>query len=251
MATESNTQRQHGENDDTIPPRMLKGWEAVRMRPGMYIGDVGVRGLHYLFKEILDNAVDEVIAGYCTEIDVVLSEDYTVSVSDNGRGIQINVVPESGKNGVEHVFTELTFRNHINLHGDNYPKVAGGLRGVGASTVNALCDWLACEVKRGSKVYQMQFERGIPVTPLEVIGKCSVEDHGTKVTWLADKTMFKPTLTDTGELAYDGDLIARRCQQLAYHLPNTRITFHDRLHGKSLEKFHYQNGIADYVQHLN
>lgn len=264
MVTENNMQGQYDGNNelsiptvitaiyDTEPPHfILKGLEMVRMRPGMYIGDVGVRGLHHLFKETLDNALDAVIAGDCTEIDVVLGADYMLTVSDNGGGIPINIIPESGKNGVEHVFTELTFRNHINLHSDNYPKVAGALRGAGASVVNALSDWLVCEVKRDSRMYRMRFERGIPTTPLEAIGECGVDDHGTKVTWLADKTMFTPALTETGELAYDSDWIVRICREAAYQLPKARITFHDQLHSKPMETFRFPNGIVDYVRDLN
>lgn len=235
------------DNDGTVQPA-FNTVELVRLRPGMYIGYVDTRGLHSLFQEIIENSVGEVFAGHCTEIDVVLGEDYTISVSDNGRGIPVNIIEGTRKSGVELAFTDMHSSHMLREYSHKVPK---GLRGPGASAVNALSEWLVCEVKRDSKVYRMRFERGMPITPLEVIGDCGTEEQGTKVTWLADKTMFKPALTDVGELTYDGDLIARRCQELAYHLPNTRITFHDRLHGKSLETFHYPDGIADYVQHLN
>lgn len=235
------------DNDGTVQPK-FNTVESVRLRPGMYIGYIDARGLHSLFQETIENSVGEVFAGYCTEIDVVLGEDYTISVSDNGRGIPIEIIGNTGKSGVELAFTDMHSGSLLREYSH---KPIRGLRGPGASAVNALCEWLVCEVKRDGKVYRMRFERGIPVTPLEVIGECGADDHGTKVTWLADKTIFKPALTDAGELAYDGDLIARRCQELAYHLPDTRITFHDRLHSKSLETFHYPNGIADYVQYLN
>jgi DNA gyrase subunit B len=227
---------------------VLKGLEAVRLRPGMYIGDVGTRGLHHLFKEVIDNSVDEVLAGHCTEIDVVLGEDYTLSVTDNGRGIPVDINTDSGKTGVELVLTELHAGGKF---GDGGYKVSGGLHGVGASCVNALSDFLECTVRRDGKVHRMRFERGVPVTKLEVIGNCRPEEHGTQVTWLADKTMFTPALTDEGNLAYDGELILRRIRELAYLNKECRFTFHDKLNGKEPEIMHYKRGIAEYVGHLN
>jgi DNA gyrase subunit B len=227
---------------------VLKGLEAVRLRPGMYIGDVGTRGLHHLFKEVIDNSVDEVLAGHCTEIDVVLGDDYTLSVADNGRGIPVDINKDSGKTGVELVLTELHAGGKF---GDGGYKVSGGLHGVGASCVNALSDFLECTVRRDGKVHRMRFERGVPVTKLEVIGNCRPEEHGTQVTWLADKTMFTPALTDEGNLAYDGELILRRIRELAYLNKECRFTFHDKLNGKEPEIMHYKRGIAEYVGHLN
>ncbi len=227
---------------------VLKGLEAVRLRPGMYIGDVGTRGLHHLFKEVIDNSVDEVLAGHCTEIDVVLSEDYTLSVTDNGRGIPVDINTDSGKTGVELVLTELHAGGKF---GDGGYKVSGGLHGVGASCVNALSDFLECTVRRDGKVHRMRFERGVPVTKLEVIGNCRPEEHGTQVVWLADKSMFGPALTEEGNLAYDGELILRRIRELAYLNKECRFTFHDQLNGNEPEIMHYKRGIAEYVGHLN
>ncbi|MBC7807155.1 MAG: hypothetical protein H7145_13515 [Akkermansiaceae bacterium] len=226
----------------------LKGWEAIRRRPGMYIGDVGIRGLHHLFKEIIDNSVDEVLTGNCTAIDVVLGDDYSITVSDNGRGIPVDIIGDSGKTGVELVFTDIHAGGK--LHGDGY-KVFGGLHGIGASAVNALSEWLQCDVKRSGKVHRMRFERGVPMTSLETVGDCDTEGRGTTVTWLADKTMFHPALTNAGNLAYDGGLIANRYRELAYLLPAARITFHDRLYEKPPQTFHFPNGVADYVRDLN
>ncbi|MBC7806332.1 MAG: intein-containing DNA gyrase subunit B [Akkermansiaceae bacterium] len=227
---------------------VLKGLEAVRLRPGMYIGDVGTRGLHHLFKEVIDNSVDEVLAGHCTEIDVVLGEDYTLSVTDNGRGIPVDINKDSGKTGVELVLTELHAGGKF---GDGGYKVSGGLHGVGASCVNALSDFLECTVRRDGKVHRMRFERGVPTTKLEVIGNSRPDEHGTQVTWLADKSMFAPALTDEGNLAYDGELILRRIRELAYLNKECRFTFHDKLNGKEPEIMHYKRGIAEYVGHLN
>ena len=227
---------------------VLKGLEAVRMRPGMYIGDVGVRGLHHLFKEILDNSVDEVLAGHCSEIDVVLNDDYTLSVTDNGRGIPVDINKDSGKTGVELVLTELHAGGKF---GDGGYKVSGGLHGVGASCVNALSDFLECTVRRNGKVHRMRFERGVPVTKLDVIGNCRPDEHGTQVVWLADKAMFAPALTEEGNLAYDGEMILRRIKELAYLNKEAQFTFHDKLNGKEPEVMHYKKGIAEYVGHLN
>jgi len=227
---------------------VLKGLEAVRKRPGMYIGDTGIRGLHHLFKEIIDNSVDEVLAGHCTEINVVLGADYTVSVEDNGRGIPVDINRESGKTGVELVLTELHAGGKF--EGKGY-KVSGGLHGVGASCVNALSDWMECAVRRGGKIHRMRFERGVPVTELEVIGNSRPEEHGTTVTWLADASMFVAALNDDGKLGYDADLFRRRISELAYLNKECRFTFHDKLNDLEVEVYHFKRGIAEYVAHLN
>lgn len=227
---------------------VLKGLEAVRLRPGMYIGDTGIRGLHHLFKEIIDNSVDEVLAGHCTEIDVVLGEDYVISVTDNGRGIPVDINRDSGKTGVELVLTELHAGGKF---GDGGYKVSGGLHGVGASCVNALSDFLECTVRRDGKMYRMRFERGAPVTKLDVVGNARADEHGTQIRWLADKSMFTPALTDEGNLAYDGELILRRIRELAYLNKECKFTLHDRLNNKEPEIMHYKRGIAEYVGHLN
>ncbi len=223
--------------------------EAVRMRPGMYIGDTGVRGLHHLFKEIIDSSMDEVLDGHCTRIDVVLGADGSLSVADDGRAIPTRVVPESGKPFLELVFTEL---NAGRKFGDGGYQVGGGLQGIGASCVSALSDFLECIVRRDGKVYRMRFERGVPVTGLEVVGECGANEHGTTVQWLADRTMFVPALDAGGNLGYDAGIITRHLRERAYLLPNTRITFTDHRHGDpTVRVFHYPNGGADYVRELN
>ena len=234
--------------DTAAPASFLHYPDPIRLRPGMYIGDVGVRGLHHLFMEIVDNSVGEVLAGHCTEIDVVLGEDYAISVSDNGRGIPVGIIGDTGKTGIALAFTDIHAGRQLN----NYRhRVSGGSHGVGASTVNALSEWLRCDVKHASETHRMRFERGVAVSPLEVVGNCGAEERGIAITWLADKSMFQPALTQSGDLAYDGEVIARRCRELAYHLPTARITFHDRLHEKPLQTFHFPNGVADYVRDLN
>ena len=227
---------------------VLKGLEAVRHRPGMYIGDVGTNGLHHLFKEIIDNSIDEVLAGHCTEINVVLGKDHSLSVEDNGRGIPVDIHTESGKSGVELVLTELHAGGKF---GDGGYKVSGGLHGVGASCVNALSEWLVCEVRRGGKVYRQRFQRGVPDGPLEVVGNCRPDEHGTRIAWCADKTMFVPALDDEGNLNYNPDRLRNRIRELAYLNKEVSIRFHDQLNDQEAETYHYQRGIAEYVAHLN
>ena len=269
--TAPSNQKIEGEYNANDSLRALKGLEAVRERPGMYIGDTGPNGLHHLFKEIIDNSIDEVLAGHCDTINIVLGKDYTLSVEDNGRGIPVDVNTDSGKTGVELVLTELHAGGKFG--GGGY-KVSGGLHGVGASCVNAVSTWLECEVKRDGKIHRMRFERGIPVTPLKVVGKCGKEEHGTKVTWLADDTMFTSALTETGHLAYNSDRLRKRISELAYLNKEVSITFDNQLFGnepqgdlaKAIEEnegevepgtifppevYHFQRGIAEYVGHLN
>jgi DNA gyrase subunit B len=220
---------------------VLKGLEAVQMRPAMYIGDTGVRGLHHLFIEISDNAIDEVLAGHCDKISVVLDKDNVVSVADNGRGIPVDVNQQTGKTGVELVLTELHAGGKFG--GGGY-KVSGGLHGVGASCVNALSEWLECEVRRDGKVYRQRFERGAPITRLEVVGKCRKDEHGTTVRWLADEKIFGP-------LHYDPERFTRRIRELSYLNKEVSITFHDQMNDQEPVVYHHARGIAEYVAHLN
>ena len=227
---------------------MLEGLEAVRRRPGMYIGDPGTSGLHHLFKEIIDNSIDEVLAGYCTNINVVLGADYTVTVSDNGRGIPVDINKQTGKPGVEMVMTELQAGGKF---GDGGYKTSGGLHGVGASCVNALSDWLETTVRRDGKVYQIRFERGIVAEPLKVIGTCDPSETGTTQRWLADKTIFAATLDSEGNLGYRQELFLARIRELSYLNKEVSITFTDELNGEESQTFHHLRGIAEYVAHLN
>ncbi len=226
---------------------VLKGLEAVRKRPGMYIGDVGVNGLHHLFKEIIDNSIDEVLAGHCNEIKIIYAADQSISVEDNGRGIPVDMNEAEGKTGVELVLTELHAGGKFG--GGGY-KVSGGLHGVGASCVNALSTFLECEVRRGGNIHRMRFERGVPVTPLEVVGKCGKEEHGTKITWLADDTMFGSALNDEGHLNYSADRLRQRIRELAYLNKEVSISFHDQFNSEEPQVYHYTRGIAEYVAHL-
>ncbi len=220
---------------------VLEGLEAVRMRPSMYIGDTGIRGLHHLFIEISDNSIDEVLAGHCDKILVTLGKDKVVSVTDNGRGIPVDVNAQTGKTGVELVLTELHAGGKFG--GGGY-KVSGGLHGVGASCVNALSEWLECEVRRDGKLYRQRFERGVPVTKLEAVGKSTKTERGTTVRWLADDTIFGP-------LEYDPERFLRRIRELSYLNKEVAITFHDQLHDQEPVTFHHERGIAEYVAHLN
>jgi DNA gyrase subunit B len=226
----------------------LEGLEAVRHRPAMYIGDTGVNGLHHLFKEIIDNSIDEVLAGHCNAVKVTLSKDYTITVEDNGRGIPVDVNKQTGKPGVEMVMTELHSGGKF---GDGGYKTSGGLHGVGASCVNALSVWLETTVKRGGKVYRMRFERGIPKGKLKVIGECDPKDTGTTQRWLADHTIFTSALTDEGKLDYHSSRLLARIRELSYLNKEVAITFIDDMHDEEPVTFHHKRGIAEYVAHLN
>ena len=173
--------------------QILEGLEAVRKRPGMYIGSTSSRGLHHLVYEIVDNSVDEALAGYCDTIDVQINSDNSITVTDNGRGIPIDIQKKAGLPAVEVVFTILHAGGKFG--GGGY-KVSGGLHGVGASVVNALSDWLEVEICKEGKVYKQRYERGKVCYPLKVIGDCDPEKHGTKVTFLPDKTIFEETVYD-------------------------------------------------------
>ena len=269
--TAPSTKKIEGDYTANESIRVLKGLEAVRERPGMYVGDTGPNGLHHLFKEIIDNSIDEVLAGHCDAIQIVLAPDYSLSVEDNGRGIPVDVNTDSGKTGVELVLTELHAGGKF---GDGGYKVSGGLHGVGASCVNALSEWLECEVKRDGKIHRMRFERGVPVTPLKVVGKCGKEEHGTKITWLADPIMFVSAMNAEGNLGYSSDRLRKRISELAYLNKEVSITFDNQLFGnepqgelaKAIESgetevepgtvfppevYHFSRGIAEYVAHLN
>jgi len=218
---------------------VLKGLEAVRRRPAMYIGDTGPRGLHHLFVEVLDNSVDEALAGYCDHIDVILHTDQSVSVIDNGRGIPVDIHPEVGLPGVEVVMTMLHAGGKFG--GGGY-RVSGGLHGVGVSVVNALSEWLEVEVARDGFLYHQRFERGVPVTPLQKVKPTN--KRGTTVTFLADREVF-------GDYRYDPAIFIKRLRELAYLNPNVIFTFTDELNGKPKQVFKYSKGIAALVEALN
>lgn len=223
--------------------QILEGLEAVRKRPGMYIGSTSSRGLHHLVYEIVDNSVDEALAGVCDTIYVTVNPDNSVSVEDNGRGIPVGINHKSGLPGVEVVFTILHAGGKFG--GGGY-KVSGGLHGVGASVVNALSEWLTVNVYTDGKIYEEKFSRGKTTSPLTVIGECDKEKHGTKVTFLPDAEIFKETQE------YDYSVLRKRLREMAFLTKNLRIELHDTREGQERsEVYHYEGGIKEFVAYLN
>jgi len=220
---------------------VLKGLEAVRKRPAMYIGDVGKRGLHHLISEIVDNSVDEALAGFCDEIKVVFNEDNSVSVEDNGRGIPVDIHKEEKKPALEVVMTVLHAGGKFDK--GSY-KVSGGLHGVGVSVVNALSVWLEAEIKRDGKKYHQRYERGNTVSKLKTIGNS--KSTGSKVTFLPDPDIFN-------SVNWDYEIIAERLRELAYLNKKLKISFLDKRKGKNNEEktFRYKGGLSDYVKFLD
>ena len=226
-------------NADQI--QILEGLEAVRKRPGMYIGSTSSRGLHHLVYEIVDNAVDEALAGYCDSIDVQINSDNSITVVDDGRGIPVDIQKKAGLPAVEVVFTILHAGGKFG--GGGY-KVSGGLHGVGASVVNALSEWLEVEVYHGGKVYKQRYERGKTMYPLKIVGDCPSDKHGTKVTFLPDKTIFEETV-------YDYDTLKIRLRETAFLTKNLKIILRDDREDKKEKVFHYEGGIKEFVTYLN
>ena len=223
--------------------QILEGLEAVRKRPGMYIGSTSSRGLHHLVYEIVDNAVDEALGGYCDTIDVTINPDNSITVIDNGRGIPVGINHKAGIPAVEVVFTILHAGGKFG--GGGY-KVSGGLHGVGASVVNALSNWLEVEICSEGKIYKQRYERGHVCYPLKVIGECEPAKTGTKVTFLPDDTIFEETV-------YDYDILQQRLREMAFLTKNLKIILRDlRPDDKPVEKtFHYEGGIKEFVSYLN
>ena len=222
--------------------------ESVRHRPGMYIGTTDHVGLFHLFKEIIDNSIDEVLAGHCNKILVTLAEDHTVSVEDNGRGIPVGINAQTGQPAVELAMTELHAGGKF---GNGGYKTSGGLHGVGASCVNALSDWLETTVKREGKIHRIRFERGVVSEPLHVIGNCRVEDTGTTQRWMADRSIFAAALDEHRELDYRTERFIARVRELAFLNKEVAITFINQLHNEEPITFHFKKGIAEYVAFLN
>ena len=223
--------------------QILEGLEAVRKRPGMYIGTTSSRGLHHLVYEIVDNSVDEALAGYCSKIEVTINPDNSVTVIDNGRGIPTGINQKAGIPAVEVVFTVLHAGGKFG--GGGY-KVSGGLHGVGASVVNALSDWLEVEIRQGGKVYNQRYERGNVCYPLKEVGTCDLELTGTKVTFKPDATIF----TETTE--YDYKVLEERLRETAFLTKGLCIVLRDTREEEVKEKiFHYEGGIKEFVTYLN
>ena len=222
--------------------QILEGLEAVRKRPGMYIGSTSSRGLHHLVYEIVDNSVDEALAGYCDEIQVDINKDNSVTVSDNGRGIPVGINHKAGLPAVEVVFTILHAGGKFG--GGGY-KVSGGLHGVGASVVNALSEWLEVEIYHEGKIYKQRYERGKVCYKLKTVGECEPERTGTKVTFLPDGEIFEETV-------FDYDTLKQRFREMAFLTKGLRIVLRD-WRGEELHEhsFHYEGGIKEFVTYLN
>ena len=222
--------------------QILEGLEAVRKRPGMYIGSTSVRGLHHLVYEIVDNSVDEALAGYCKNIEVTINKDNSITVVDDGRGIPVGMNHKAGKPAVEVVFTVLHAGGKFG--GGGY-KVSGGLHGVGASVVNALSNWLEVQIFHEGKVYQQRYERGKTMYPLKVVGNCDVNKTGTQVTFSPDGSIFEETV-------YDFDTLKQRLRETAFLTKDLRITLRDVREEEPVERtFHYEGGIKEFVKYLN
>ncbi|MEZ3467218.1 MAG: DNA topoisomerase (ATP-hydrolyzing) subunit B [Schaedlerella sp.] len=222
--------------------QILEGLEAVRKRPGMYIGSTSLRGLHHLVYEIVDNSVDEALAGHCDTIDVTINQDNSVTVSDNGRGIPVGINHKSGLPAVEVVFTVLHAGGKFG--GGGY-KVSGGLHGVGASVVNALSDWREVEICTEGKIYKQRYERGQVVYKLKVVGECDPDKTGTTVTFLPDKSIFEETVFDYG-------ILKQRFREMAFLTKGLKIILRDVREEEVREQtFHYEGGIKEFVTYLN
>ncbi len=228
---------------DSSAIQVLEGLEAVRKRPGMYIGTTSSRGLHHLVWEIVDNAIDEALAGYCTHIEVTIEKNNSITVKDDGRGIPVDIHPKTGKSTVETVYTVLHAGGKFG--GGGY-KVSGGLHGVGASVVNALSTYLEVKVYKNGQVYYQKYTNGgHPVEPLKVIGDCDEDRTGTTVTFLPDASIFQETTV------FDYDILRNRLRELAFLNRGLRITLYDDREADKKESFCYEGGIREYVELLN
>ncbi len=217
--------------------QILEGLEAVRKRPGMYIGSTGPRGLHHLVYEVVDNSIDEALAGYCDHIEVVIHQDNSVSITDNGRGIPVEIHPQAGRPAVEVVLTKLHAGGKF---GGGQYKISGGLHGVGVSVVNALSEWMEVEIKREGFLYRMRFERGTPVSDLEELGEA--DDTGTRVTFRPDSEIFE-------DIEFQYDVINKRLRELSYLNAGVTLVLRDERDGKE-KVYKAAGGIRDFVRHL-
>jgi len=220
---------------------VLKGLEAVRKRPAMYIGDVSSRGLHHLVNEVVDNSIDEAMVGYCDKIDVQINKDGSVTVSDNGRGIPVDMHPVEKRSALEVVMTVLHAGGKFDK---NSYKVSGGLHGVGVSVVNALSEWLKVEVRRDGKIYFQEYKRGIPVKPVKEIGKTKRGERGTTTTFFPDSEIFKVT-------EFRFDILTERMRELAYLNKTITINIMDERNGGEEVSFHFKGGLIEFVKYLD
>jgi DNA gyrase subunit B len=231
----------HAETYDSSSIKVLEGLEAVRLRPAMYIGSTGEAGLHHLVYEVVDNSVDEAMAGYCTEIKVIIHIDDSVTVIDNGRGIPVDIHPTEGVSAAEVVMTKLHAGGKFD---SNTYKVSGGLHGVGVSCVNALSEWLHLEIWRDGYTWEQDYERGIPKGPLQKTGKAG-RKTGTKITFKPDSSIMEAT-------HFNFDTLATRLRELAFLNKGLRITLTDeRTDPPKTHEFYYSGGIAEFIKHLN
>ncbi len=237
MMTKDNSKNEYSAKNINV----LKGLEAVRKRPAMYIGDVSTRGLHHLVNEVVDNSIDEALAGYCDLIKVTINQDESITVEDNGRGIPVDMHPEEKKSALEVVMTILHAGGKFDK---NTYKVSGGLHGVGVSVVNALSEWLKVEVKRDGKIYFQEYRKGIPVKSVQEIGKTKKNETGTMVTFMSDNEIFKVT-------KYKFDVLAERMRELAYLNKTITINIKDLRNGGEEENFHFKGGLIEFVQYLD
>ncbi len=241
MSEEQNATQETPSNYNASNIQVLEGMEAVRKRPAMYIGDTGERGYHHLVYEVVDNSIDEALAGYCSLVDVQINPDGSLSVTDNGRGIPVDMHPTQHRPAIEVVLTVLHAGGKFD--GSNY-KVSGGLHGVGVSCVNALSDWMKVEVRRGGKIHRIEFSRGHVTKPLEVVGECG-EETGTKVTFFPDHSIFTCH-------AFKWEILCNRLRELAFLNKGVKIHFKDNEgEGHHEETFHYEGGIDEFTQYLN
>lgn len=242
MSTDSTTNVESSVEYGADQIQILEGLEAVRKRPGMYIGSTSSRGLHHLVYEIVDNAVDEALAGYCENIDISINPDNSITIIDDGRGIPVGINHKSGLPAVEVVFTILHAGGKFG--GGGY-KVSGGLHGVGASVVNALSSWLEVTIYNKGKVYRQRYERGKTIYKLKVVGECEQEKTGTMVSFLPDDTIFEETV-------YDYDILKTSIREVAFLTKGLKLTLRDLRPEEPVEKmFHYEGGIKEFVQYLN
>ena len=220
--------------------QVLEGLEAVRKRPGMYIGSTGPRGLHHLVYEVVDNSIDEALQGYCSEIYVAINKDGSITEKDNGRGIPVEIHPKTGKSTLETVLTVLHAGGKFG--GGGY-KVSGGLHGVGVSVVNALSEWVVAEVRRDGKIHKQSYKLGTPTTDLEIVGEC--KDTGTTISFMPDATIFD-------EIEFKFDTLEHRLRELSFLNKGIKIVFEDKREGQEKKKeFHYTGGLVEYVKYLN